>query len=157
VSGPQGPVHVLAVEMAGSKEPWCLVPSARHLSAAPVVEVFTARVRQEEAIRAHQQRLGMEDGRAWTKEPILRTFQGQRAAMPSLRLRPVRLSRAWAQESWGLNPEGSCRTRQASSLARRRLCWRSRPQVAPGLGELEAREDIPPALGRCRHPAEDAA
>ncbi len=69
------PVHVVVVDMAGDEEPWCLVTSALDLAAAAVVEVFTARFRQEEAIRDHQQRLGMEECRAWTKEPILRTLQ----------------------------------------------------------------------------------
>ncbi len=46
------------------------------LSAQEVLEVFCARFRQEDGFRDHKQRLGMEQCRAWTKEPILRTYQG---------------------------------------------------------------------------------
>jgi DDE superfamily endonuclease len=64
VSGPQIPVHIFVVHMTGYKEPWFLVTSALDLSAAQVVEAFTARFRQEDAIRDHKQRLGMEECRA---------------------------------------------------------------------------------------------
>jgi hypothetical protein len=157
VSGPQVPVHVLVVEMAGYKEPWFLVTSALDLSAAQVVEVFTARFRQEDAIRDHKQRLGMEECRAWTKEPILRTFQVQLVAMTLLRLLQARLSQAWDNESWWLKPEWNCRKRHASILDLRRLFWRYRPQFSQCLVALEELEEIPPARGRCRNPAGDAA
>jgi hypothetical protein len=64
VSGPQLPVHVFIVEMASYEEPWFLVTSAPDLSAAQVVEAWTARFRQEDGFRDHKQRLGMEEGSA---------------------------------------------------------------------------------------------
>jgi hypothetical protein len=75
VSGPQIPVHVYVVEMVDYAEPWFLVTSALDLAAAQVVEVWAARFRQEEGFRDHKPRLGMEECRAWTKAPILRTFR----------------------------------------------------------------------------------
>jgi hypothetical protein len=38
---------------------------------------------EEDGFRDHQQRLGMEECRAWTKAPILRTFQVQLVALTS--------------------------------------------------------------------------
>jgi hypothetical protein len=87
VSGPATPVHAFVVAMEAYKEPWCLVTTALDLTAAQVVEVFTARFRQEDAFRDHQQRLGMEECRAWTKAPILRTFPVQLVALTLLRRR----------------------------------------------------------------------
>jgi hypothetical protein len=92
VSGPAIPVHVFVVAMEGYKEPWFLVTTALDLTAAQVVEVFTARFRQEDAFRDHKQRLGMEECRAWTKEPLLRTFQVQLVALILLRLLQARLN-----------------------------------------------------------------
>jgi limonene-1,2-epoxide hydrolase len=51
------------------------VTSATGLSGLPVVELFCARFRQEDGFRALKQRLGWEECRAWTKNPIERTTQ----------------------------------------------------------------------------------
>ena len=72
VNEPQFPVHVFVIEMASYQRPWFLVTSALDLSAAQVVEAFAARFRQEDSLRDHKQRLGMEECGAWTKEPLLR-------------------------------------------------------------------------------------
>ena len=67
--------------MSGYHEPWFLVTTALDLSAAQVVEVCAARVRQEDGFRDHTQRLGMEACRAWSKEPVRRTFQVHMVAL----------------------------------------------------------------------------
>jgi hypothetical protein len=100
VSGPQSPVYVCVVERAGYEEPWFLVASTVERSATPVVEAWTARCRQEDGFRAHKQRLGMEACRAWTKEPMLRTFQVQLIALSVLRLLQARVDDAWGSGSW---------------------------------------------------------
>jgi hypothetical protein len=46
-----------------------------------VVEAFAVRFRQEDGFRDHTQRLGREECRGWTKEPVLRTFQVQMVAL----------------------------------------------------------------------------
>jgi hypothetical protein len=74
VSGPQLPVHVLVIEMVGYDAPWFLVTSALDLTAAQIMDAWAARFRQEDSFRDHKQRLGMEEGRAWTKEPSLRAI-----------------------------------------------------------------------------------
>jgi hypothetical protein len=140
VSGPQIPVHVYVVEMAGYREPWFLVTSALELSAAQVVEVWTARFRQEDGFRDHKQRLGMEECRAWTKAPILRTFQVQLLALTLLRLLQARLDQAWGPGTWWRMPEWNPHKRQASILDLRRLFWRYRTEFSRFLVTLEELE-----------------
>jgi hypothetical protein len=142
VSGSQFPVHVFVVEMAGYQEPWFLVTTALDLTAAQVVEVFTARFRQEDTFRDHKQRLGMEECRAWTKEPILRTFQVQLVALTLLRLLQVRVDQVWGAGSWWLKPEWNRRKCHASILDLRRLFWRYRPEFSQFLVALEELEKI---------------
>lgn len=157
VSGPQIPVQVFVVEMAGYKEPWFLITSALDLSAAQVVEVFTARFRQEDAIREHKQRLRMEECRAWTKEPILRTFQVQLVALTLLRLFQRRLDQAWGREGWWLKPEWNRRKRYPSILDLRRLFWRDRVALGQFLLKVEELKNIPDTLGLSRHFGHNAA
>jgi hypothetical protein len=157
VSGPQVPVHVFVIEMAGYATPWFLVTTALDLSAAQVVAVWAARFRQEDGFRDHKQRLGMEDCRAWTKEPILRTFQIQLVALTLLRLLQARLTHAWGRGSWWLKPEWNPRKRHASILDLRRLLWRHRTEFAQHLLALEKFENSPETPGQCRSPTGRAA
>jgi hypothetical protein len=147
VSGPSIPVHLIVVAMAGYEAPWFLVTSALALSAGQVVEVFTARCRQEGASRAHQPRLGMEECRAWTTEPILRTFPVQSVAMTLLRLLQTRLDHAWGSESWWCKAAWNHRQRHPSILDLRRLFWQYRVECSQFLLALEDLEKIPPSLG----------
>jgi DDE superfamily endonuclease len=148
VSGPHLPVHVFVIEMAGYEEPWCLITSALELSAAQVVEVWAARFRQEDGFRDHKQRLGMEECRAWTKEPILRTFQVQVVALTLLRLLQAHLDRGWGATTWWAKPVWNRHKCHASILDLRRLFWRYRAEFSQFLVALEELEKIPqpPAL-----------
>jgi hypothetical protein len=139
VSGPEIPIHVLVVAMAGYAEPWFLVTSALDLLAAQVVEAWTARFRQEDGFRDHKQHLGMEECRAWTKEPILRTFQVQLIALTGLRLLQARLDQIWGPGTWWLKPEWNRRKRHALILELRRLFWRFRPAFSQFLVSLDRR------------------
>jgi DDE superfamily endonuclease len=157
VSGPAIPVHVLVVEMAGYAEPWFLVTSAVDLSAAQIVEAWTARFRQEDGFRDQKQRLGMEECRAWTKEPILRTFQVQLIALTVLRVLQARLDQLWGPGTWWLKPEWNSHKRQASILDLRRLFWRYRPAFLQFLVALEDLEKIPQPLTLKHNPTGRAA
>jgi hypothetical protein len=137
VSGHDELVHAFVFEVEGYDEPWFIVTTARDLSAAQVVEAFTARFRQEDGFRDHKQRLGMEECRAWTKEPILRTFQVQMIAMTLLRLMQFRLDTAWGKGSYWMKPEWNPRKRHPSILDLRRLFWRHRERIAKLLLVLE--------------------
>jgi hypothetical protein len=157
VSGSHIPMHAFIIQMEGYAEPWFLVTSALELSAAQVVEAFTARFRQEDAFRDHKQRLGMEECRAWTKEPVLRTFQVQLVALTLLRLLQYRLDHAWSRGSWWLHPEWNPRKRHGSILDLRRLFWRHRPVFSQFLVTLEEFEQIPQAPASGENPDSRAA
>jgi DDE superfamily endonuclease len=157
VSGPQSPVHVYVVEMAGYGEPWFLVTSALDLSAAQVVEAWTARFRQEDGFRDHKQRLGIEECRAWTKAPILRTFQVQLVALTLLRLLQARLDQAWGAGTWWLKPAWNPHKRYASILDLRRLSWRYRTEFSQFLVTLEEPEKCSQPLPLNRNLAGRAA
>jgi hypothetical protein len=150
-------VHVFVVEVAGYAEPWFLVTSALALSAAHVGEVFTARFRPEDAFRDQKQRLGMEACRAWTKEPLLRTFQVQLVALTLLPRLQARVDHAWGRGSWWLKPEWNPRKRHASLLDLRRLLWRDRVEFSQFLARPEELEKIPQPLGLYRTSAGKAA
>jgi DDE superfamily endonuclease len=157
VSGPHIPVHALVVRMVDYEDPWFLVTTALDLSAAQVVEAWAARFRQEDGFRDHKQRLGMEECRAWTKEPILRTFQVQLVALTLVRLLQAHLDQVWGAGTWWFKPPWNSRKRHASILDLRRLFWRYRMEFAQFLVALEKSENIPQPPGQCQRAAGRAA
>jgi hypothetical protein len=157
VSGPHSPVRVFVVEVPGYREPWFLVTTALELSAAQVVEAFAARFRQEDGFRDHKQRLGMEECRAWTKEPVLRSFQVQMVALTLLRLRQFRLDQTWGAGRWWHQPEWYPQKRHASIRDLCRLFWRHRAVFSQLLVSLEDTEKIPQVLTQPRNSVSRAA
>jgi len=143
VSGPKEPVRALVFEVEGYDDPWYLITTARDLTAEQVVALFAARFRQEDAFRDLKQRLGMEECRAWTKEPILRTFQVQLVAMTLLRLLQGRIDAAWGSGSWWAAPEWNRHKSHPSVLDLRRLFWKYRSEVSQCLRQLEEIEKLP--------------
>jgi hypothetical protein len=105
-AGPTHPVTVVIAQVEGYTKRWYLVTSSERLTGLEVVEVFAARFRQEDAFRALKQRLGAEECRAWTKAPIIRTFQAQMVALTLLRLLAERLDEQcgvgawWSSQPW---------------------------------------------------------
>ena len=99
-AGPTRPVTVVIAEVAGYKRRWYLVTSSERLTGLEVVEVFAARFRQEDSFRDLKQRLGAEECRAWTKGPILRTFQAQMIGLTALRLLAKRLDEERGEGQW---------------------------------------------------------
>ena len=124
VSGPQQLMDVYVFQVDGYEEPWYTVTSARALSASQVVAAFGARFRQENGFRDHKQRLGMEECRAWTKNPILRTFQVQMTAKHCSRLMQRRLDNQWGEQTWWSPPAWNPLKQHPSILDVRRLFWR---------------------------------
>jgi hypothetical protein len=79
-SGPEQITIAFVFEVPGYDKLWATIASAADLSAGQVLSANSGRFRQEDGFRDHKQRLGMEECRAWTKEPVLRTFQIQMVA-----------------------------------------------------------------------------
>lgn len=148
VTGPDEPVQVYVFLVDGYQKPWYLVTTARDLAPAQVVAVFAARFRQEDGFRDHKQRLGMEECRAWTKEPVLRTFQVQLVAQALLRLMPRKLAQA-RQNAWWTPPPWNLNKQHPSLLDVRRLLWRHREKFSHFMLRLEKFAKPPQAHFPC--------
>ncbi len=130
-------MHAFVFEMEGYATPWYTITSARDLSPAQVGAVFGARFRQEDGFRDQKQRLGMEECRAWTKEPVLRTFQVQVVAQAMLRLAQFQLDGCRSQHRWWSPPPWNSDKRHPSLLDVRRLFWKHREGFSHFLLRLE--------------------
>jgi hypothetical protein len=103
VLGHQTPVKAVVAQVEGYRQRFTLVTSATGLTGLQVVELFGARFRQEDGFRDLKQRLGWEEGRAWTKLPILRTTQVLFVTLTALRLLQFGLEQAMG-DAWWLHP-----------------------------------------------------
>ena len=103
VVGWEVPVKAVIAQVEGYKKRFSLVTSAVELTGLQMVELFAARFRQEDGFRDLKQRLGWEECRAWTKNPIERTSQAQWVTMSLLRLLQFRME-ASGEEDWGFRP-----------------------------------------------------
>ncbi len=99
VLGWEVPVKAIVAYVEGYKERFTLVTSAMELTGLQMVELFAARFRQEDGFRDLKQRLGWEECRAWTANPIQRTSQAQWVTMSLLRLLQFRLE-ACGEVDW---------------------------------------------------------
>jgi DDE superfamily endonuclease len=139
VSGPDAAVRAFIFEVERYSKPWYIVTSAPDLSAEQVLEAYAARFRQEDAIRDHKQRLGMEEVRAWTKAPVLRTFMVQQLCMTLMRL----LQWEWEQRrgsDWCPAPPWNKHKTRVSILDLRRLLWRHRKAFSHFMKEMDGVE-----------------
>ena len=128
VLGWEVPVKVIVASVEGYKERFTLVTSAVELTGLQMVELFTARFRQEDGFRDLKQRLGWEECRAWTANPIQRTSQAQWVTMSLLRLLQFRLE-ASGQVGWWLRPPWNKKKDRPSVLDAERLMRRHREQI----------------------------
>ena len=142
VSGPQQLMDAYVFEVSGYDKLWSTITSAGDLSAAQVLSANAGRFRQEDGFRDHKQRLGMEECRAWTKEPILRTFQVQMLALTLLRLMQFRLD-ATCGARWRPAPPWNLKKRHASILDLRRLFWKHRTRFSQLLSALDDLKEPP--------------
>jgi hypothetical protein len=136
VSGPTPIMYAYVFEVPGYDKLWSTITSAEDLSPGQVLSANGARFRQEDGFRDHKQRLGMEECRAWTKEPILRTFQVQTVALTLLRLMQFRLDDSCG-EAWRPAPPWNPTKRHVSILDLRRLFWKHRAKFSQLLSALD--------------------
>jgi hypothetical protein len=121
-------VKAVVAKVEGYCKRFTLVTSARELSGLQVVELFCARFRQEDGFRDLKQRLGWEECRAWTKQPILRTTQAQLLSMTLLRLLQFRLEEAEG-DAWWFHPPWNPRKTRPSVLDLERLLGQQRSEI----------------------------
>jgi hypothetical protein len=136
VTGSDVPVKFVVAKVEGYQKRFTLVSSAGALTGLQLLEIFAARFRQEDGFRDLKQRLGWEECRAWTKNPIVRTTQLQLLAMTLLRLLQFRLEEAEG-DRWWYHPPWNKRKTRPSVLDLERLLWQHRqeiPQLLYGAG-----------------------
>src|SRR5262249_53142602 len=128
VLGHEVPVKVIVAKVEGYTKRFALVTSAVDLTGLQMVELFAARFRQEDAFRDLKQRLGLGEGRAWTKNPFGRTCQVQWVTLSLLRLAQFRLERAGEVDWWFRPPWNKAKDRP-SVLDLERLMRRHREEI----------------------------
>ena len=134
VSGPDVPVKAVVARVEGYKKRFTLVTSATELTGLQLVELFAARFRQEDGFRDLKQRLGWEECRAWTRNPIMRTSQAQWVTMSLLRLAQFRLE-AEGEVDWWFRPPWDPKKDRPSVLDVERLFRRHRPEIQQHLSD----------------------
>jgi hypothetical protein len=134
VLGPETKVKAVVAEVEGYRKRFTLVSTARELTGLQMVELFCARFRQEDGFRDAKQRLGWEECRAWTKQPILRTTQAQLLVLTLLRLLQLRLEAADG-DTWWFHPPWNPRKSRPSILDLERLLWQHRGAIQALLAE----------------------
>jgi hypothetical protein len=134
VAGPQTKVKAVVAEVEGYQKRFTLVSSARDLTGLQLLEIFGARFRQEDGFRDLKQRLGWEECRAWTKNPIVRTTQMQLLALTLLRLLQFQLEQAEGDQ-WWFHPPWNKRKARPSVLDLERLLRQHRAEIQRLLSE----------------------
>src|SRR5512147_784308 len=119
-SGHEVRVKAVVAQVEGYKKRFTLVSSAVGLTGLGRVGLFAARFRQEDGFRDLKQRLGWEECRAWTRNPIERTSQAQWVTMGLLRPLQFRLD-AEGCEGWWSPPPWARRKERPSVLDVERL------------------------------------
>ena len=128
------PVKVVVAKVEGYKKRLTLVTSALELTGLEMVELFAARFRQEDGFRDLKQRLGWEECRAWTRNPIERTSQAQWVTMSLQRLALLELESA-GEVDWLFRPPWNRPKERPSGLDVERLLRRHRPEIMQLLSE----------------------
>jgi hypothetical protein len=134
VLGNDVPVKAVVAKVEGYKKRFTLVSSAVSLTGLVLVELFAARFRQEDGFRDLKQRLGWEECRAWTENPIRRTSQAQWVAMSMMRLLQFRLE-SQGDRSWYEAPPWNRKKDRASVLDVERLLRRYRGGILQCLSD----------------------
>jgi len=134
VLGHDVPVKAVVAEVEGYKKRFTLVTTALDLTGLQVVEVFCARFRQEDAFRDLKQRLGWEEGRAWTRNPIERTTQAVLTTLTALRLLQLELAERRGDD-WWLHPPWDRGKSRPSVLDVERLLRTHAEELRRGLAD----------------------
>ncbi len=134
-------VKVVFAQVEGYKDAFTLVSSAAELTGLQITELFCARFRQEDGFRDLKQRLGWEECRAWTRNPIERTTQMMFVTLTALRLLQMELEKQG--EDWWLHPAWKPSKSRPSVLDVQRLLWQHREGIAACLSDWLGTEGNP--------------
>jgi hypothetical protein len=126
--GPGVVIKAVVAKVAGYKKRFTLMTTATELSGLQVVELFAARFRQEDGIRDLKQRLGWEECRAWTRQPIEVTTHTLFVALTLLRLLQLELE-SRGEEGWWYRPPWDRKKDRPSVLDLGRLLRRHAREI----------------------------
>jgi|HubBroStandDraft_1064217.scaffolds.fasta_scaffold101184_1 hypothetical protein len=150
VLGHRDSVKVVVAEVEGFRKRFTLVTSAMKLTGLEVLELFCARFRQEDGFRDLKQRLGWEECKAWTKNPIERTTHTIFATLTLLRLLQRRLDEE-VGDDWWLHPPWNKRKTRPSVLDVGRLLRQHQGKIQQCLSDwlktCGETDDVEPAQG----------
>jgi hypothetical protein len=121
-------VKAVVAVVEGYRKRFTLVTSATDLSGLHIVELFCARFRQEDGFRDLKQRLGWEECRAWTRNPIERTTQAVLVTLTALRLLQFALQEQRGDD-WWLHPAWNPHKTRPSVLDVERLLRQHREGI----------------------------
>jgi hypothetical protein len=124
----------VVAEVEGYRKRFLLVSSATDLSGLAMVEIYAARFRQEDAFRDLKQRLGWEECRAWTRNPIERTTQTLLTTMSAMRLLQLALQEEEGDD-WWLHPPWNPHKSRPSVLDIERVLRQHRAGIVQELSE----------------------
>jgi hypothetical protein len=127
-------VKAVVAAVEGYRKRFTLVSSALDLTGLQALEIFCARFRQEDAFRDLKQRLGWEECRAWTRNPIERTTQAVLVTMTALRLLQLEL-RQHRGDDWWLHPPWNPHKSRPSVLDVERLLRQHQEELQQGLAD----------------------
>lgn len=127
-------VKAVVACVEGYRKRFTLVSSATDLSGLQMLEIFCARFRQEDGFRDLKQRLGWEECRAWTRQPIERTTQAVLATLTALRLLQFELQ-GRDGDDWWLCPPWNRHKRRPSVLDVERLLRGHAEEMRRGLAD----------------------
>jgi Transposase DDE domain len=127
-------VKAVVARVEGYRQRFTLVTSATGLSGLQLVELFCARFRQEDAFRDLKQRLGWEECRAWTRNPIERTTAAVLVTLTALRLLQFELQEGCGDD-WWLHPPWNPHKTRPSVLDVERLLREHRQELRRGLAD----------------------
>jgi hypothetical protein len=126
--GPGVVIKAVAAKVEGYKQRFTLLATATQLSGLQVVELFCARFRQEDGFRDLKQRLGWEECRAWTRQPIEVTTHTLFCALSLLRLLQFALE-GEGEEGWWYHPPWNAKKDRPSVLDVERLLRRHAREI----------------------------
>jgi hypothetical protein len=127
-------VKAVVAAVEGYRKRFTLVTSALDLTGLQALEIFCARFRQEDGFRDLKQRLGWEEGRAWTRNPIESTTQAVLATMTAMRLLQFELQEKRGDD-WWLHPPWNPHKTRPSVLDVERLLRQHREELQQGLAD----------------------
>jgi hypothetical protein len=134
-------VKAVVARVEGYRQRFTLVTSATDLGGLQMLELFCARSRQEDAFRDLKQRLGWEECRAWTRNPIERTTAAVLVTLTALRLLQLELQEGRGDD-WWLHPPWNPHKTRPSVLDVERLLREHRQESRRGLAEWLDSEGI---------------